>query len=339
MAQKNKSIIIWLMFCCSMVFLMAVVGAITRLTESGLSIAEWKPITGAMPPLTEAEWQRVFNLYQSTPEFIQKHHWMALGDFKKIFFWEWFHRLLGRLIGVIYAAPLLWFWFKKKIPKGYGRRLLFILALGGAQGLMGWVMVASGLVDRPSVSHYRLAAHLSLALVIYAAMAWTVMDLKIPPPLFCLPPARREGGRTKEGGLFRHTLASFLLLSLTIIWGAFTAGLDAGMVYNTFPLMNGSIAPPEAFNVFENHGWVQFTHRWLAIITGLMILAIAVRTKDKALGAMVLVQIGLGVATLLSHVFIPLAAAHQAGAIILMTLLLVALHRLKQTVYPAQTGD
>lgn len=314
----NRSLVYWLYLCCFMVFAMAVIGAVTRLTESGLSITEWRPVTGALPPLTHAEWQRQFDLYRQSPEFAQKHFWMELGDFQKIFFWEWLHRLWGRTIGIIYVLPLLWFWIRKRIPEGYGGKFLGILALGGLQGAVGWWMVASGLVDRPSVSHFRLAAHLALALIIFSALWWTALDLKRPSPLTSPLPFTGWG---KQGG----GLACLFLLSLTIIWGAFTAGLDAGMAYNTFPLMNGSLTPPESFDtdsVVSQAAWVQFTHRWLATGTGVSILMLSWLTKDKWLGAMVLVQITLGISTLLTQVYIPLAAAHQGGAIILLALLL-----------------
>jgi cytochrome c oxidase assembly protein subunit 15 len=296
-----------------MVFAMAVIGAVTRLTESGLSITEWKPVTGALPPLSEAAWQKEFALYQQSPEFAQKHHWMALADFKKIFFWEWLHRLWGRTIGLAYALPLLWFAARKKIPHGYGGKLAGILALGGLQGFVGWWMVESGLVDRPSVSHFRLATHLGLALLLFSCMWWLALSLRRQP----LPPLRPQ-------------VPAWLLLGLlatTIVWGAFVAGLKAGLIYNTFPLMDGSFLPPEQLVDFlHQHAWVQFTHRWLAVTTGTLILVLAAKRRDALLGGMVFVQVGLGVSTLLSQVVIPLAALHQAGAIILLALLLRNIH-------------
>lgn len=306
----------WLYLCCFMVFAMAVIGAVTRLTESGLSITEWKPVTGALPPLTHEAWQREFALYKQSPEFAQKHFWMELSDFQKIYFWEWLHRLWGRTIGIVYALPLLWFWVRKQIPPGYKLKLLGILALGGLQGAVGWWMVASGLVDRPSVSHFRLAAHLLLALLIFSAMWVVALSLR----------ARKRQTTAKKRSLVMHGYLSLFLLFCTIAWGAFTAGLDAGMIYNTFPLMDGSFTPPGTAAILHDHGWVQFTHRWLAIATGLIILIFAWRVKDGVLAAMVFAQIGLGIATLLSQVYIPAAAAHQAGAIILLALLLKAIH-------------
>ena len=312
--KPPRAVIYWLYLCCFMVFAMAVIGAITRLTESGLSITEWKPVTGALPPLSHEAWEHEFNLYKQSPEFAQKHFWMELADFQKIFFWEWLHRLWGRAIGIVYALPLLWFFIRKQIPQGYGLKLLGILALGGLQGALGWWMVASGLIDRPSVSHFRLATHLLLALVIFSAMWWVALSLngsrridRLPFTLYCL----------------------LLLLLITITWGAFTAGLDAGVIYNTFPMMDGGFTPPGAPDILHNHGWVQFTHRWLAVATGLAVFAFAWRTKNLWLALMVFVQIGLGISTLLTQVAIPLAAAHQAGAIILLALLLKSMQNLQ----------
>lgn len=319
----QRKIQIWLYVVCFMIFAMAIIGAITRLTESGLSITEWRPVTGALPPLSEAEWQRVYDLYRQSPEFRHKHFWMEIEDFRKIYFWEWLHRLWGRLIGLVFALPLLYFWMAKKIPAGHGWKLLGLFLLGGLQGALGWWMVKSGLIDRPDVSHYRLAAHLSLALVLFGLTWWVALDLGRMPGR-----AEIEGRR----GLLAHGWGVFALLALTIIWGAFTAGLDAGHIYNSWPLMNGSFTPPEAFGgvtgFFGQHGWVQFVHRWLAFVTGLGILAFALRLKNAALAAMVFIQIGLGIATLLSQVALPLAALHQAGAIILLALCLQALHGL-----------
>lgn len=307
-----------------MVFAMAIIGAITRLTESGLSITEWKPIMGTLPPLTPEAWDREFALYQKSPEFIHKHHWMTLADFKNIYFWEWLHRLWGRVIGLVYALPLLWFAVRKQIPAGYGHRFLIILAFGGLQGMAGWWMVASGLVDRPAVSHFRLAVHLGLALVIFGALWWTILDLK--------------HSVRKEDGFLAHTIIAFVLLVFTIIWGAFTAGLDAGLVYNTFPLMDGRLVPAGSPDILYDHGWVQFTHRYLAKLTGVVILALAWRTKNVVLAAMVLIQIGLGIATVLSGVPVVLGALHQAGGIILLGLMINTLYeataRLRQISSP-----
>lgn len=330
-SEPHFPLIVWLGTCCALVFLIVIVGAITRLTESGLSMVEWRPLIGAIPPLNEAEWSRVFDLYRVTPEFKAHNYWMDLDDFKKIFFWEWFHRVIGRIIGLAYALPLAWFWLRGKIPAGYKLPLFGLLILGGLQGYMGWYMVQSGLVDRPSVSHYRLAAHLGLAFLIFVLMLKTALSLKnkqheyrFSKPVRC------------------HIWAALALLVATIFWGAYTAGLDAGLIYNdTFPKMGDSWIPydmnvyhPYFINFFENHAGVQFAHRWLAIMTGLAILSLwahALYRKElvtplNALAVMVLVQIGLGIATLFTQVSMPLAVAHQAGALILLAIITIILH-------------
>ena len=330
---KLKPLYYWLFFCCASVFCMIIVGAITRLTESGLSIVEWKPLMGALPPLNEAQWQETFDLYKNSPEFQKKNFWMELSDFKQIFFWEWFHRLLGRLIGVFYAAPFLYFLIRNQIPSGYRMKLFGIFILGGAQGFMGWYMVKSGLVDNPAVSHFRLAAHLSLALIIYVLMLWVGLTF-----------VKKVKNRIVEfdKSLFQMGLVALLALCLSIIWGAFTAGLDAGLVYNdSFPMMGKTWIPEEVWfhrpvwlNFFENHAGVQFVHRWLAIsafifILGFVFFSMRCGRTDfffAALGVFAFVQVGLGIATLFSVVFLPIAVAHQVGAVLLLSLLTICLH-------------
>lgn len=316
-----RSISNWLILCAFMVFAMAVIGAVTRLTESGLSITEWKPVAGVLPPLNEAAWQEQFERYKNTPEFAAKHFWMELGDFKKIFFWEWLHRLWGRLIGLVYALPLLWFWTRRQLPQGTGWKFAALLALGGLQGFIGWFMVQSGLIDRPSVSHIRLALHLSLALILFAFLLWLALDLRTPT-------SRQKSSRLSHAGW-----GVLALLSLTILWGAFTAGLDAGKIYNSFPLMGDGLVPPDFINPLTSAAGVQFIHRWLAVTTMVAVLLYAAATRRKTriapfLAMMVLVQIGLGLATLLSQVQIGLAAFHQAGAITLLALLIISQHNL-----------
>ncbi len=323
---NHKPIVLWLLSCCALVFIMVIVGAITRLTESGLSIAEWKPLIGALPPLSEAEWHRVFDLYKQTPEFKQKNFWMDLPEFKNIFFWEWAHRFLGRLIGLAYGLPLIFFWLRKKIPQGFGLKLLVPFILGGAQGALGWYMVQSGLIDIPAVSHYRLAAHLALAFLIIAVILWLALSI---------------GGaaRTPDRKLFLHTLAVLTAAIAAILWGAFTAGLDGGLIYNdSFPKMGGAWIPPEAYqSLLNNPAGVQFLHRWLAVFAAIMGLGLwahaALKGKTfpalRALGFMMIVQPALGLATLLSGVHLPLAVLHQAGALTVLMLLIAILHRLK----------
>lgn len=316
--MHNKVISNWLFFTAFMVFAMAIIGAITRLTESGLSMVEWRPFIGALPPLSEGEWLRVFSLYQETPEYKTKNIGMELDEFKNIFFWEWFHRFWGRLIGITYALPLAYFWIRQQIPSGYKLKLFIGLLLGGSQAVMGWYMVESGLVNRPSVSHFRLAAHLGLAFIIFAYLLWIGLSL-------------RKVGSNSIFCLKRHGWIALLFTSITIIWGAYVAGLDAGLVYNNWPKMGTHWVPPEVVNLsvfFFDPVAVQFTHRWIAILTAFVVLSFAYRIKSFSISAMILIQAGLGIATLLSQVYIPLAAMHQAGAFILVGLMIYNIRKL-----------
>lgn len=324
--DSSRAIAWWLLACAAMVFAMAVIGAITRLTGSGLSMVEWRPLIGALPPLNEAEWRRVFDLYRATPEYRLVNAGMEIEAFKQIFFWEWFHRLWGRSIGLVFALPFFWFWFSGRIARPLLPRLVGLLLLGGAQGLLGWYMVRSGLVDRPSVSHYRLAAHLGLAVLIYGLLLWQAWSLLAKTVTV---PASGLGG---------HIRIAVGLTALTMLWGAFVAGLDAGLAYNSFPFMNGHLLPPEAWslipawtNPFDNTALVQFLHRWLAIGTGIVVLALwvramiawpAMRMATGIAALIVAAQVTLGIATLLLKVPVALGAAHQAGALILLTALL-----------------
>jgi cytochrome c oxidase assembly protein subunit 15 len=309
-----------------MIFAKVVIGGVTRLTESGLSITEWKPAAGAIPPLSDAAWQEEFAKYQQIPQYRERNAGMTLAEFKTIFWWEFVHRLWGRLIGFVYAIPLLWFVVRGHVRGALAWRLAGIFVLGGLQGALGWYMVKSGLVDRVSVSQYRLTAHLGLALLIYAATLWTALDLLRP-----------SGAATRFS---RGALAFAALVFLTILAGGFVAGLDAGMSYNTFPLMDGHLVPrgyldetPWWANLFENVAAVQFNHRVLAMTTlvcalGLAFAGRASRAYGLALatGGMALLQVALGISTLLLVVPIPLAAAHQAGAVALLTLALATAH-------------
>lgn len=334
--ENHKTVGAWLYVCAASVFLMALIGAITRLTESGLSIAEWNPVMGALPPLNDAEWERVFNLYRETPQYKSVNSGMSLDDFKTIFFWEWFHRLWGRAIGVIYLVPFLFFLARRRIPRTHLASFLAILALGAFQGFMGWYMVKSGLVDNPAVSHYRLAAHLMLAVAIYALMLKLGLRLRVPPEqeTIGLAPLKK-----------RLHLCIFLALA-TMLWGAFVAGLDAGLIHNTFPLMGSWPWPSEMFdmkplwkNFVENHATVQFTHRLLAVVTALATLAFVVKSRRfhvspamrrifVLLGAAVIAQVILGIATLLSSVALPLAVAHQGMALVLLGLFIRINHEI-----------
>jgi len=336
--SNTKALALWLFACCALVFAMIVVGAITRLTDSGLSMVEWRPLMGAIPPLSDTEWARVFALYQQSPEFQKQNSWMTLGDFKSIFFWEWAHRALGRLIGLAYALPFLWFLIRKQIPGGYKLKLFGIFLLGGAQGFMGWYMVQSGLVDLPDVSHYRLAAHLALALLILGLMFWLGLA-------FIQKGAAHHPSPHPSPALYTHGWIALGFVSLTIFWGAYTAGLDAGLIYNeTFPKMGEHWLPPNLWqrrplwiNFFENHEGVQFAHRWLAIFTALVVLSLcarAIKQKTKRtvfyfLAVMVVVQVALGISTLLSGISLPLAVLHQAGAVTLLLVLLACLRNVR----------
>lgn len=309
---------------------MVAIGGITRLTESGLSITQWKPISGIVPPLNDAQWQAEFANYQRIPEYSQINAGMTLAGFKAIFFWEYAHRLLGRVIGMAFALPLLWFAVRKRIPTGYGWRLTALLALGGLQGAIGWWMVASGLSVRTDVSHIRLAVHLTTALVILGGIVWTMLDLR----RLDQSPLERPA---------RLTLVAFIalaLLGVQIVFGAFTAGLNAGYAFSSWPLMGDALFPagvpmiePVLRNAVDNPIVVQFIHRWLAFAAagGLVWLALAARRSGAtgaahAVLALVALQIALGIATLLTGVEIVVAVAHQVNAALLLIAAIVAAH-------------
>jgi len=338
-AVANRAIAIWLFACCALVFAMVVVGGVTRLTHSGLSIVEWQPIVGTLPPLTEAQWQEAFAKYQVTPEFRQVNHAMALAEFKGIFWWEYFHRLLGRAIGAVFLVPFLWFAARRRIPPGYGWKFAAIFVLGGLQGAMGWYMVKSGLVDDPRVSQFRLTAHLGLALAIFAAMFWAGLSL-IAPERATLGARQRFTRRLAIG-----VAALVFVMAMT---GGFVAGIRAGFAYNTFPLMNGAIVPQEIFviepwwkNFFWNMATVQFDHRALAWLLAVLVallwwklrtvgnISARARTGGSLLLALLALQITLGIATLLLIVPVPLAAAHQAGAMLVFAAALNVAHALR----------
>lgn len=328
--RKNASLILWLTLLCLMVFSMVLVGGITRLTHSGLSIAEWKPITGILPPMNEAEWQREFSVYQRTPEYLKINAGMSLPAFKSIFFWEYFHRLLGRMIGIVFILPYVFFLIRKQLPSPLARRLLLGLFLGGLEGVMGWLMVKSGLVDNPHVSHYRLAAHLLLALAIFGYFFWILLDL-------CA--WNRETTPPQAPVLRNCSRILLALLVLEIIYGALTAGLRAGIGYNTFPMMNGYWWPPDMLmmspvwiNFFENRTAVQWAHRLVALLFFIGVIAfraLAARYRlSKAqklslnlLTVCLVLQVSLGIATVLTVVPVSLGVLHQAGAFALFAAL------------------
>ncbi len=321
---RPRAIARWLLLVAGLVFVMVVVGGITRLTESGLSITRWDVVSGTLPPLTEAAWAEQFASYRQSSQYLLMNRGMSLAEFKGIFFWEYVHRLLGRVIGLAFALPLLWFWLRGAIPAGYKPRLLALLALGGLQGTIGWWMVSSGLVGRTEVAHERLAVHLSMALVIMAGCLWTALDL-------------RDRDRSVAPRWRGWVLPFAALLAVQIVWGAFTAGLRAGHASATWPLMAGQWLPAGLSDTFG--GWiddpftVQFAHRTLAIVVALAALHIAAKLWRQgagwpalALGATVACQFALGVATILSGVALPLGVAHQAMGALLVAATVRAAH-------------
>src|SRR3954471_1583079 len=335
---SRRQVGVWLLFCCTLVFAMVVVGGITRLTHSGLSMVEWEPLVGAVPPLDQRQWEQVFGQYQATPEYQQVNRGMSLDEFKGIFWWEYFHRLLGRAIGVVFFVPLAWFLARGSINGKLALKLGGVFLLGALQGAIGWYMVKSGLVDDPRVSQFRLTAHLGVALLILAVMLWTALDLLAPPSL------TRDAARR---GLGRFAAVLVTLIFLMALSGGFVAGIRAGFAYNTFPLMNGHVVPPGIFmlhpwwsNLFSNMATVQFNHRMIAwllmllvpafwIVAGRVALPPRTRLATHALLGMLVVQVVLGVSTLVLGVPIALAAAHQSGAVLLLSVALWSAHELR----------
>ncbi|MET0970165.1 MAG: COX15/CtaA family protein [Tardiphaga sp.] len=326
----------WLMIVAAMIVAMVLVGGATRLTESGLSIVEWKPISGTLPPLTEAHWQQAFEAYKAIPQYRELNHGMSLAEFKTIFWWEWSHRLLGRAIGMVFLLPFLWFLWRRMVPREWKKPLWIIFALGGLQGAVGWWMVASGLSKRVEVSQYRLATHLILALVIFAAIVWTL---------------RRLGARAPVLATARLRATSVVLLALTflqIYFGALVAGLRAGRVYNTWPEIDGALIPsserlffetPWWRNLFDNTLTVQFEHRMTAYLLFAVAVAHAVDAIRSGAGAAAIrgalwlvaaitLQATLGILTLLNEVPIDLALSHQAVAVVVLTLALLQAERM-----------
>jgi len=335
MKKDNKKGIYWLLTGCLLIFVMVVVGGITRLTHSGLSISNYKLISGVIPPMNEIEWQDAFDLYKQYPEYQKLNNHFNLQDFKDIYFWEWLHRVIGRFIGLVFLIPFLYFLFSKQLTKATVRKSIVLLALGAFQGFMGWYMVKSGLVDNPDVSHYRLAAHLTTAFVTFAYTFWVALDLMFP-------------NRKVINVDFRNFIRSALaILILQIIYGAFVAGLDAGFIHNHWPMMSeGKFMHETVF--IEQHPWyknfiegksgVQFVHRMLAYLVVIFIVAIWYKSKKLnptttqskgilALLIMVGIQFILGVLTILLQVPVWLGVAHQVGAFVLLSAMIFTLHR------------
>jgi heme a synthase len=338
---RRRHLRAWFWAIAAMTFLVLVVGGITRLTQSGLSIVEWKPIAGVVPPIGEAQWQEVFEQYRQSPEYRQLRAGMSLGEFKVIFFWEYLHRVVARLIGVVFLVPFVVFWLRGYFNPPLARRALALFALGALQGLIGWLMVASGLVDRPSVSHYRLAAHLSVAFIIFGACVWLACDLRVGAARPTMAPRART--------LMARGLALVgALLALQVVWGAFVAGLKAGKVYNTFPLMGDGLVPPELLwfepavvNFVQNPIAVQWVHRvlgtlLLAATLGLFVLVrrrvtdAHARRLNAALAGSMTVQYALGVLTLLYYVPVSLGVIHQAAAMVIAGIWVAWVHHLRQ---------
>jgi cytochrome c oxidase assembly protein subunit 15 len=335
--SSQKSIAVWLLICCISVFAMVVLGGVTRLTQSGLSMVNWQPIMGVVPPLTETEWQDAFREYQRFPEYQKINQDMTLAEFKPIFWFEYAHRILGRAIGLIFLIPFLFFWFAQRIPRPLLPKLIGVFCLGGLQGLLGWYMVKSGLVSEPHVSPYRLTAHLALAVLIYGYMLWLVLGLI-------------TGGKHKRSWSvdppWRLSVFVTVLVGVIIISGGFVAGTKAGFAFNTFPTMNGDWVPqgiwalqPAWRNLFENLATVQFTHRVIALALAVLVAVLwlsvlltsvspQVRLATHGLLAMLVMQITLGVTTLINTVPVSLAAMHQGGGLLVLTTALWVTHGL-----------
>lgn len=331
--RYDRQIAYWLLFCAGVIFAMILLGGVTRLTHSGLSMVEWKPIMGIVPPLSEADWQQLFYKYQQFPEYQKVNLGMTLAEFKPIFMYEYLHRVLGRFIGVIFVVPFIFFYISRRIPEGLTPKLLVMLLLGAGQGLLGWYMVKSGLVDNPRVSQYRLTAHLGNAALIYAFILWVAYGL-LPRPRVVLPALRMPA-----------TLIS-LLIFIMILSGGLVAGTRAGYAYPTFPLMGKYFFPPELYamqpiwlSAFEDITTIQFNHRIIAyaITAAVSLLVICalragvkgpLRTGILCMFIMMVIQVGLGISTLLLHMPVPLAAAHQVGAIALLSASLFVTHSL-----------
>lgn len=333
--KDNKKVVYWLFTGCFLIFIMVIVGGITRLTNSGLSISDYRLITGTIPPLNQQEWEEAFELYKQYPEYQKLHYHFTLEDFKGIYFWEWIHRVIGRFIGLVFILPFLYFLFTKQLSRSTIKKCIILLAMGAFQGFMGWYMVKSGLVDMPSVSHYRLAAHLMTAFITFAYAFWVAMDLLYPKKK-----AVNKGFRNLVG-------AGMILLLMQIVWGAFVAGLDAGWIHNFWPTMAGGEWVHETVfiekkpvwkNFIEGKSGVQFVHRYLAYAVVAIILFIWYKSRKLELTlpqkkginwlvGLVFVQFILGVLTLIFAVPLWLGVAHQVGAFFLLSAMTFTLHR------------
>jgi cytochrome c oxidase assembly protein subunit 15 len=338
--RDNRQIAYWLLAVAALIFAMVVLGGVTRLTHSGLSMVEWEPIMGAIPPLSEQEWQETLQKYRSSPEYQKINKGMSVDEFKSIFWFEYTHRLLGRTIGLAFLLPFLYFLARGKIRRRQIPTFITMFILGGLQGLLGWYMVKSGLVNIPQVSQYRLTAHLLAAITIYVFILWVALGL--------LRSGTIEIRERSLRGLKHHGQFTTAMIILMIISGGFVAGTKAGFVFNTFPMMDGQWLPPGGLalqpwwlNLFENLATVQFNHRLLAIVVTITVFSYCLRGwRSKVipdltcftftlLFMMLLIQLGLGISTLVYVVPVALGAAHQAGALLLLTIAVILNHRLK----------
>lgn len=331
---SHRAIIVWLLTGCFLIFIMVIIGGITRLTQSGLSMVEWK-FTGSIPPLNETEWNVQFEKYQRSPEYKLINSHFSLSDFKHIFWWEFIHRLTGRTIGFVFIIPFCWFLIRRKIPPGFFKKIFFLFGLGLCQGMLGWIMVKSGLNKVPHVSHYLLAAHLSTAFATFGFTFWFALDLLFP-----------GDEMRKSRSLKRKTILLLFLVSLQIIYGAFVAGMKAGFLFSTFPKMGYRWIAPEVFsmqpwwkNAIENGAGVQFIHRLLAMLIVVVTAVIFLQSRKLffparmnkivyVLCGAVLLQFILGVSTLLLHVPVVIASLHQVGAFLLFSTAILLVHRL-----------
>lgn len=338
-SSKNR-ISIWLFSGCFLIFLMVIIGGITRLTGSGLSITEWNVIMGSIPPLNDQDWQIAFEKYQQIPQFQKVNSHFELSDFKSIYWWEYTHRLLGRLIGIVFIVPFFYFLFTNQMDKKTIRKSLFLFVLGGLQGFLGWYMVSSGLTERVSVSHIRLAIHLLVALVTFGFTLWYALELRATD-------SGREASRDSPP-VFKSI---FVILLVQIVYGAFVAGMHAGKMYNTFPLMDGQIIPtgidtlePAILNLINNPVTVQFIHRLFAYVLLIMIARVwwttgkmkVNKTQKHAMNLVLLavaVQFLLGVFTILSKAEITLASLHQVGAFFLFSSMIYLLFQFRSSEY------
>lgn len=336
--NPHQPIIIWLLVGCFLIYVMVVIGGITRLTHSGLSMVEWNMIVGSMPPVTDADWQEPFEKYKQSPEYMIINNQFTLEEFKSIYWWEYIHRMLGRTIGLVFFIPFCYFWLKKKFDTPLLKKMILLLILGAFQGVLGWFMVKSGLQNEPRVSHYRLAAHLISAFTVFGFTFWYALDLLYPT---------EQKGNEGYKKIKRYAKIMFGLIVLQIIYGAFVAGLKAGLFYNTFPKMSDSFMPEtvtayEPFwkNLLENPSGVQFIHRCLAYIVAVFVLFVwehartiqltsLQRKASNVMLATVAIQFILGVITLLYAVPVTMGVLHQTGAFFLFTSALFFIHSLR----------